>query len=83
VSSCERRELRAAVLRRSEQTRFIVCDDRRIPSVMREQLGNCVADVIVSGQLRAGRLSMGSVIVGGTRTPIGLIITVPAADSSS
>jgi hypothetical protein len=50
---------------------------------MREQLGNCVADVIVSGQLRAGRLSMGSVIVGGTRTPIGLIITVPAADSSS
>jgi hypothetical protein len=57
---------------------------------------NFVADVIVrrcerpflrerrkNGQLRAGRLSMGLGIVGGTRTPIGLIITMPAEDSCS
>ena len=40
--SCERRESRAAVLRRREQTRFIVCERRRSrrdrTSAMREQL---------------------------------------------
>ena len=43
--SCERRESRTVVLRRSEQTRFIVCKrrrSRRIPSAMREQLKNGV-----------------------------------------
>jgi hypothetical protein len=57
--------------------------NRAIPSVMREQVGNFCSGCDRQRAAASGRLSMGSVTVGGTRTPIGLITTVPAEDSSS